>query len=130
MNRRELQPLGELEAAVMDVAWTHPSVTAREVCDRMTGAHERAYTTIMTTLDRLHRKGLLLREKDGLAWRYQPAQSKTDFERRLADHLAARILAQHGDAALGAFVDAAANVDDSLLDKLRRLIDQRRRGAR
>ena len=53
---RGVQPLGELETALMSIAWQHPSVTAREVCDRMTGARERAYTTVMTTLDRLHRK--------------------------------------------------------------------------
>ncbi len=130
MNRRALQPLGELETAVMDVAWKRPSVTAREVCDRMTGTQERAYTTIMTTLDRLHRKGLLRREKDGLAWRYEPALTKSEFEKGLADELAARILADHGDAALSAFVDAAAKVDDTLLDELRRLITLRRRETR
>jgi predicted transcriptional regulator len=123
------QPLGELETAVMEHVWRRPSVTAREVCDRMKGAEQRAYTTIMTTMDRLHRKGLLIREKDGLAWRYAASMSKVEFERALANELAAKILSDHGDAALDAFVEAAASIDESLLDKLRRLID-RKRGRR
>lgn len=85
------QPLGELEQAVMDVVWAHSPATAREVCDRMHGRRERAYTTIMTTMDRLHRKGLLRREKDGLAWRYEPALNKTEFEKAVADGMAAGI---------------------------------------
>lgn len=127
MQKRPLQPLGDLEATVMSVAWARPSVTAREVCARMTGTRERAYTTVMTTLDRLHRKRLLRRYKDGLAWRYEPTLTKAGFERALADELATQILTAHGDAALDAFVDAAANVDGKLLDKLRRLIERRRK---
>lgn len=128
MKRRVWEPLGRLEAAVMDVVWGHAPVTAREVCDRMTGAEERAYTTIMTTMDRLHRKGLLVRQKDGLAWRYAPALAKADFEKALADGLATEILQTHGEVALSAFVDAAADVDEGLLDRLAQLIAQRRKG--
>lgn len=80
----------------------------------------------MTTMDRLHRKGLLTREKDGLAWRYAPAVTKVSYEKSLAEGLAADILAAHGDAALAAFVDAGAEVDEALLDRLRQLIELRR----
>ena len=126
--KRTFEPLGTLETAVMSVVWRHSPVTAREVCERMTGAKERAYTTIMTTMDRLHRKGLLLREKDGLAWRYTPALGKGEFERALADGLVAGILQSHGETALSAFVEAAADVDEALLDRLSQLIEARRRG--
>ena len=112
----------------MDIVWGHFPTTAREVCDRLTGRSARAYTTIMTTMDRLHRKGLLRREKDGLAWRYEPAMGKAAFDRAVADELASNILETHGEAALSAFVDAAAQVDESLLDRLRQLIDARRTG--
>lgn len=128
MKKRTWEPLGHLETAVMEVVWARAPVTAREVCDRMTGAEERAYTTIMTTMDRLHRKGLLVREKDGLAWRYAPALGKVEFEKALADGLAAEILQAHGEVALSAFVDAAAEVDEVLLERLAQLIAQRRKG--
>jgi predicted transcriptional regulator len=131
MNKqRALQPLGELETALMRIVWQHPSVTAREVCDRMTGSRERAYTTVMTTLDRLYRKGVLERSKDGQAWRYEARFTQLEFERGLADQLAVKILADHGDAALSAFVDAVEQVDAVLLEKLEHLIASRRRAKR
>jgi predicted transcriptional regulator len=114
----------------MDVAWARASVTAREVTEVLTGREERAYTTIMTTLDRLHRKGLLIREKDGLAWRYAPALGKADFEKALADQLATKILTEHGETGLSAFVEAAAKIDRTLLAKLERLVDERRKGRK
>jgi predicted transcriptional regulator len=122
------EPLGELETAVMEVAWSLPTATAREVCDRLTGPRERAYTTIMTTMDRLFRKRLLSREKDGQAWRYSPRLSRPAFERALADRLAAKILDTHGKTGLAAFVDAAARSDAELLENLARLVEARRRG--
>lgn len=124
-----MEALGHLEAEVMEVVWRHAPVTAREVCDRMSGKKERAYTTIMTTMDRLHRKGLMVRKKDGLAWRYAPAMSKSAFERSTADALAAGILRTHGEVGLAAFVDAAA-VDDALLERLSRLISERKKGPK
>jgi predicted transcriptional regulator len=127
MKKRVWEPLGTLESAVMDVVWARGApMTAREVCDRMTGARERAYTTIMTTMDRLHRKGLLVRQRDGIAWRYSPTLNRAGFEKALADGLAREILQVHSDAALSAFVDAAARVDESLLDRLAQLIAQRK----
>lgn len=127
MKKRVWEPLGTLESTVMDVVWARGApMTAREVCDRMTGDRERAYTTVMTTMERLHRKGLLERERDGVAWRYTPALSRAGFEKALADGLAREILQVHSDAALSAFVDAAARVDESLLDRLAQLIAQRK----
>jgi predicted transcriptional regulator len=114
----------------MGVVWKHAPVTARDVCDRMKGRWARAYTTIMTTMDRLYRKGLLARNKDGLAWLYEPVLSAAEFDRALADSLASRILSANQDTALHAFVDAAARVDVALLDQLQRLIDLRRKPER
>lgn len=111
----------------MAIVWKHAPVTAREVCDRMTGRWERAYTTVMTTMDRLYRKGVLRREKDGLAWRYDPVLGALEFAKAVADSLAGRILSANQDTALNAFVDAAASIDESLLHRLRQLIEERTR---
>ncbi len=57
----------------MEVLWKRAEAMAvREVCARLDG-ETLAYTTVMTTLDRLYKKGLLRREKDGTAFVYQPA---------------------------------------------------------
>ncbi len=112
----------------MTVVWSRSPITARQVCDRLTGSKERAYTTIMTTLDRLHSKRLLAREKSGLAWSYTPTQPREAYEKSLADELANRILSSHGDAGLVAFVEAAT--DASMLDRLTRLIRRHKKGGR
>lgn len=123
------EPLGDLETLLMEIVWKRAPATAREVWGRLSGSQERAYTTIMTTMDRLHRKGLLRREKDGLAWRYEPVLSRHAYERVLAEQLAASILEAHGERALAAFVDATAEVDEAMLDRLSALIAARRKAG-
>jgi predicted transcriptional regulator len=69
--------LGELESAIMDVLWrTGEPAKVREVLDNLDTGRTLAYTTVMTVLDNLHRKGWVLRELDGKAYRYQPALSR------------------------------------------------------
>lgn len=121
-----MNPLGDLETIVMDMAWSHAPLTVRELCGQLEGKRQRAYTTIMTTMDRLHRKGLLTRAKDGNAWRYQPAMSRSDFEHTLADQLAAEIVTVHGEMGLAALVDAAS-AEPEMLDRLEAMIAARRR---
>lgn len=118
-----MQPLGALERVVMEAVWSGDPATVREVADRMRGDADRAYTTVMTTLDRLHKKGLVSREKCGLAWRYAATVDRGTYERRVADGLAAELVAR-GDAGLAALVDATD--DAAMLDRLAALLAQRR----
>ena len=70
---RRSRPFGDLEAAVMDVLWNaERPLLVREVVDSIRPERALAYTTIMTVLDNLHRKGWLDRARDGRAWRYEP----------------------------------------------------------
>lgn len=119
-----LEPLGDLEASVMDAVWALSSATAREVHDRF--GDGRAYTTIMTTIDRLHHKGLLSRRKDGLAWRYEPKLGKSEYGRAVTEHEVGRLLDERGEIAIIAFVDAAARATS--LDHLAELVAARRSG--
>jgi len=76
--------LGDLERVVMEHLWDAASLagpafggaTVREVLDRFRGEREIAYTTVMTVLDRLAKKDLVTRERDGRAWRYFPADTR------------------------------------------------------
>ncbi|MBP2364913.1 BlaI/MecI/CopY family transcriptional regulator [Pseudonocardia parietis] len=71
--------LGELEAAVMDVLWSvDASCRVREVRSHLAPARPLAYTTVMTVLDNLHRKGWVRRELEGRAYRYRPAASREE----------------------------------------------------
>ena len=123
LDRDLADTFGPLEARVVEVLWSAGTGTAREVSAAL--GEGWAYTTIMTTLDRLHKKGVLSREKAGLAWRYAPVLTREAFTRARADALAARLLGQGQHLGLVALVDAA---DAATLDQLAALIAARRRG--
>lgn len=72
--------LGKLESAVMDVLWrAGQPVLVREVLAALTTDRALAYTTVLTVLDNLHRKGWAAREKDGKAYRYRPAGTREEI---------------------------------------------------
>lgn len=127
---RKISPLGALEQQVMDVLWDHGPLAVRAVAQRLRGSPPLAYTTVMTTLDRLHKKGLLLRSKDGLAFVYRPALSREDHKRGLIEQAVTEFLSSSSTPVLAAFVDAAARVDATHLDELERLIAAHRSSKR
>ena len=80
VNMGAMPILGDLEHAVMDVLWARPAQTpVREVHEELAQGREIAYTTVMTVLDRLAKKGIVDRELDGRAWLYRPARSRLDL---------------------------------------------------
>jgi predicted transcriptional regulator len=70
--------LGKLERQVLDEAWGRGEVSVRDIY--LTFEERIAYTTLMTTLDRLYKKRLLERRKDGRAFLYSPAVTREEFE--------------------------------------------------
>ena len=83
--------LGDLERAVMDDLWatsaTHPGGrTVREVHDVIGVERGLAYTTLMTVLDRMAKKGLVERERDGRAWRYTPESTRAELNSDTLQH--------------------------------------------
>ena len=118
---------GPLEWRVLEALWRHEGPAA--VRDIQPGFPETAYTTLMTTLDRLHRKGVLEREKHGRAFRYWPRQTRAELESSVAER--ALSVALGGDSAalrplMSFFVDAVGQRDHDLLDELESLIRARR----
>lgn len=125
--------LGSLEERVMNVLWTRSGPMAvRDVCGKLKGDSPPAYTTVMTTLDRLYKKGLLKRHKDGAAFLYETAMSRDDYRRRIVESTVSGLLGRSSDLdpILAAFVDAAAEVDEDNLKRLEEIIAERRRSGR
>ena len=79
-----MREFGDLEMAIMRVMWAgdRPYVV-REVRERMQYGRPLAYTTVMTVMNILHRKGVLHREKLGRAWQYWPVEAREDHDARL-----------------------------------------------
>jgi predicted transcriptional regulator len=75
-----MRRFGELEAVIMDRLWDwgRPALV-REVVDDLRDERGLAYTTVMTVMENLYRKGWLRRERDGRAWRYEPTGSRSGY---------------------------------------------------
>lgn len=106
--------------------WASPPLSVREVWQGLKRKRP-AYTTVMTTLDRLYRKGLLARSRDGLAYVYRPALTRDEYHRRAVAAAVGGLVAASGEPALSAFVDVAADLDEANLARLERLIAERRK---
>lgn len=120
--------LGELEREVMTAVWRDKEVSVHAVC-RVLGA-SKAYTTVMTTLDRLFKKGLLKRRKDGRAFLYSPCVTHEEFEQGFAADILEGLFNRAGRGTaplLSCIVDAVSERDRELLDELGRLVAQKKR---
>jgi predicted transcriptional regulator len=117
---------GKLEIRVLEALWRRG--TGATVRDLQAGFPGTAYTTLMTTLDRLHRKGVLERTKAGRAFSYRPGFSRDELQLGLAEDALDAILPP-GLAArpiLSFFVEAVSRHDRTLLDELERLVREKR----
>jgi predicted transcriptional regulator len=119
--------LGPLEVQLLRWLWQQGNGTVREVLDA--GDVDGAYTTLMTTLDRLHKKGLLTREPEGRAFRYYPAQTEDEFNGEIVRNAIRNMLgaAENGSVPLSFLVEAISEHDRGLLDDLEREIERKRR---
>lgn len=118
--------LGELETAVMEILWRAPGQTVNEVEEQLRQHRGSAHTTVLTTLDRLHRKGYLLREKQGKAFVYTPRHTREEFERLMTQEVLGAIIGHSAETALSTFVDLIGN-DPGALDQLEAKIREKRR---
>ena len=120
--------LGKLERQVLDQVWTRSEVSVRDV---FLAFEERiAYTTLITTLERLYKKRLLDRRKDGRAFLYTPAVSQQEFEHGIREDVIDGLLghgAQAVQPVLACIVDTVSDHDRELLDELERLIREKKR---
>jgi predicted transcriptional regulator len=119
--------LGKLERQVLDEAWRRGELSVRDVY--ATFDEKIAYTTLMTTLDRLYKKKLLDRRKDGRAFLYAPALSRDEFEHGIREDVIDGLLghgAESVEPVLACIVDTVSERDRELLDELERLIEQKR----
>ncbi|MBZ5724226.1 MAG: BlaI/MecI/CopY family transcriptional regulator [Acidobacteriia bacterium] len=120
--------LGSLEIAVMEILWARGESSVHEVAERL--GRPLAYTTVMTTLDRLFKKGLLDRRKAERAFLYSPRLSRIEWEHKRADEVLAGFLAgpRHASELLiSRLVEAVGPKDKALLDELERKIRRKRR---
>ena len=120
--------LGTLERQVLDAVWRLGRASVRDT--RAALDHAVAYTTVMTVLDRLYKKGVLERERAGRAYIYSAAASSEQLQSSLVMGLLQRLLGRGREAAspiLSHLVDTVGARDRQLLDELDRLVREKRR---
>lgn len=125
-----LERLGQLESEVMQCVWARGEVSVRDLHTDF--SPRLAYTTVMTTLDRLYKKNLLNRRKLGRAFLYTPAVSERDYRECMAQQLMMVVLgsSKHQDAVLSFFVDALSEHDLQTLDRLDQIVHAKMRTLR
>jgi predicted transcriptional regulator len=123
-----LWSLGRLERQVMEVVWTAGEVTVRDVQAKLPRA--AAYTTVMTTLDRLFKKGFVVRERSGRAFTYRASGSREQTEAANAQGVLAGLLANGATLPiLSNLVETVGSQDGGrdLLGALEELVRDKRR---
>ena len=122
-----LTSLGSLERRTLDEVWRRREVCVRDVVSAL--GDQFAYTTVMTTLDRLYKKGYLERRKEGRAFAYSAKWSREDLQAGLAgDFITGLIDRATGgvEPVLACIVDAVGDRDRELLDDLERLVNKKK----
>src|ERR1700757_3886807 len=105
-----LPPLHELEAEVMEELWSKGEAPVRAVMAALNSrtSKDRAYTTYMTIMARLHKKGVLERRREGKTDFYSPKLSREEFMRLRAAAEVDGLVAQYGEVALSHFARQVA----------------------
>src|ERR1700739_3586186 len=116
-------PLHELESEVMEQLWTGGEASVRSVMEALNAGagKERAYTTYMTIMARLHKKGLLRRRREGKTDYYAPAFERDEYMGLRAQDDEARLVSDYGDAALSQFAQQLGGLDPARRRALQRL---------
>ena len=122
-----MRGFGDLEAVIMHRVWEYGKpVTVRELFDDLSAERTIAYTTVMSTMDNLHRKGWLGRVKEGKAYRYTATASREEYSARLMRE--ALDAGGNTEAVLSHFVAQIDSGESEALRSVLRKLRDRRRG--
>jgi predicted transcriptional regulator len=116
-------PLHELETEVMEELWRSGEAPVRAVMEALNRRTRkpRAYTTYMTIMARLHKKGMLVRRREGKTDFYSPRQTREEYLATRARAEVEDLVAQYGDVALSNFAQQMASLDPARRRALQRL---------
>lgn len=127
LSEAVMDSLGELEQRSLREIWRRGESSVGDICAAFGDLY--AYTTLMTTLDRLYKKGLLTRRKSGRAFLYTSMYSIEEMERGIAQDVIAKLLdttVGRAEPVLACIVDSVSDRDRDLLNELERLIRQKK----
>lgn len=118
--------LGELELGVLEALWQESPLDAKAICQRIPAIRQPSLSTVQSTLERLHRKELVSRSKNGHAYTYAPRVSRANLLGRLMGDIIHLLHDGKLETILSSFVNVAADLDDKSLADLEALIARKK----
>jgi len=118
---------GSAELPVLEALWERGALTGREIYEEVRRSKELAYTTVLTTVGRMVKKGSIRRKKRDGIYIYEPALKKPEFERQAASAVIKGIVAMSPSHAVSAFVDVLSQYDAGKLDEIMKIIEEKRK---
>jgi len=130
--RASSSQLGPLEELLLEALWKRGHATVRDLVTSDGPGQHLAYTTVMTTLDRLFKKNLLSRAAEGRAFRYTPRFTREELHQEVAGEAIRQLLdaSPASSLPLSYLVEVLTERDAQLLDDLRHVVEAKRRQLR
>lgn len=123
MARPKSPTLTEAELRLMNVLWKKEAATVSDVVAALPGDEPLAYSTVLTTLRILERKGYVTHEKEGRAYVYQPVVGREDARRSVVRYMMSRFF-NNSPEALMLNIVKNETIDGDVLDRLKRMVDE------
>src|SRR6476646_2344964 len=122
-SKQPTPPLHELESEVMEQLWSDGEASVRAVMEALNkrARPHRAYTTYMTIMARLHKKGVLDRRREGKTDFYAPRLGRAEYMASRAEAQVDELVEQYGEVALTHFAKQVASLDPARRRALQRL---------
>jgi len=122
--------IGRLERAILEILWENQGIPGREIHQRILKERKLAYTTTLTVLDRMVKKGTVIRKREGSLFLYYPSLKKDEFERQVASTVIKGIYEIAPFPAISVFVDLLSTMDESEVKEIIRQIKKNKGQSR
>ena len=120
----------ELERPVMEILWTKGSMRGKDLYEEIRQNKNIAYTTALTVLDRLSKKGLIKKDRQSGTILFTPLVSQEAYETAVTEGLIQRAFEMSPDLAVSAFADIFSKMPKEHLDKLGKMIEEKKNGKK
>lgn len=115
------------ERPILDLLWRKGPLAGRQVYREIRCSKPIAYTTVLTLLGRMVEKGSVRRQRVNGLFMFEAAMNRADFEERMASAAMRGILELSPSSAVSAFVDVISEWDESKLDEIMKIIEEKRK---
>ncbi|MBI5561641.1 MAG: BlaI/MecI/CopY family transcriptional regulator [Deltaproteobacteria bacterium] len=119
--------IGRLEQEILEVLWSRPEASGKEVHEAISANRAIALTTVLTVLERLTKKGFVTKVMGANVYAYRSAQTRDGFTRLVSHGVIKGILEISASGACASFVDTLADVNPVELERLLALIEKKKK---